>query len=718
MSNSNSNKIPPYLNHRLPINERVCDLISRMTLEEKISQLLNISLGIDRLKIPYYDWRNECNHGVAFAGKATVFPQVIGLAATWNTELIYKIATAISDEARAKHHEAIKNSFRRRYYGLTFSAPNINIFRDPRWGRGQETYGEDPYLASKMAISYINGLQGNDPNYIKVIATAKHFAVHSGPEKERHKININISKKDLYETYLPAFKASIQKAHAGAIMGAYNRLFGDACCASTFLLKEILRNKWGFKGYVISDGGAITDIYKNHKIVDNFSEAAALAINAGCDILNPLNLMTKTKVKKFQAHVLNAVKNNLLKEETIDRTLKRTLIARFKLGMFDPPELVPFTKYPLDVVNCEKHQNLALQAARESIVLLKNENHLLPLRKNYKSIAIIGPNANNLDALIGNYYGEPFNYITPLQGIKEKLLQKTKILYSLGCELDDNKKDKINEAINIAEKSEIIIMVLGLTGKIEGEEGDVVGPTRGDRVDLNLPGIQEKLLEKINKLGKKIVLLLMNGSAISINYAQREIPAIIEAWYPGEQGGRAIADVLFGDFNPSGRLPITFYNGIEQLPDFLDYSMENRTYRYLKQKPLYPFGYGLSFTSFKYSNLKIIPQKVKPKDIVTVSVEIENSGNYDGFEIIQLYLKKLSSSTTLPIRELKGFKKIYLKKNKKLTVSFKLTHKNYSIIIDDGVSTIEQGEFLVSVGGSQPDYKNDQDMLYGKFELI
>ncbi len=690
-----------------------------MSLEEKISQLMNMSASIDRLGVPKYDWRNECLQGVAFRGKSTLFPQAIAMAATWNPNLVYKVASAISDEARAKHHEFARNGERERWQGLTFSCPSINIFRDPRWGRGQETFGEDPYLTSRIGMAFVKGLQGNHPNYLKVVAEAKHFAVHSGPEKHRHEINVLASKKDLYETYLPAFKACIQEGKVEGIMSAYNRLNGEPCCASKSLVEDILRGQLGFKGYFIGDGGAVTDIFKNHKIVNSLEEAVAMAINVGCDIINPMNLTTLAKTKRYRKAIENAVNRGLTTEEIINRNLKRTLTARFKLGMFDPPEEVPYTKIPYSVVNCKKNQELSLKTARESIVLLKNENNLLPLSKDLKSIAVIGPNANNPEAFYYiHYYPGKYNVITPLERIKTKVSSKTEVHYAKGCDLTECSEFDLNQAIEIANKAEVIIMVLGITGRLEGEEGYVLGPEKGDRTDLNLPLVQEELLKKLNETGKPIVLVLTSGSALSVNYAKENIPAIIEAWYGGEKAGLALADIIFGDYNPAGRLPITFYKSLDQLPNFQDYSMENRTYRYMKKEPLFPFGHGLSYTKFKYSNLQINPEKIRQDEVINIKIDIENIGDYPGDEVVQLYSSHSNPNIRTPIQELKRFRRAHLQLNEKKKISFELKSSDYSIINEDGLEMIVPEKVSIFVGGCQPGFEDDNNGIFGSFEVI
>ncbi len=694
-----------FLDHTKSFEERVNDLVSRMTLEEKISQMINTAVAIPRLHVPKYNWWNECLHGVLSRGNSTVFPQAIGIAATWNVDLMYKMATAISDEARAIHHEAVRNEDRGLFQGLTFWSPNVNLLRDPRWGRSQETYGEDPYLSSRMGVNFVKGLQGNDPKYLKVVSTPKHYVVHSGPEGKRHKFNAKITTKNLWETYLPAFEACIREGKAFSIMCAYNRTNEDPCCSSEVLLQEILRNDWGFKGYVVSDCGAIGDIYRNHKIAKTTAEAAALAINAGCDLFCQVMYANIKHKKKFWEWMIDAVEQNILSENTIDKSVKRLFMARFKLGMFDPPELVKYQQIPFEVNNCEEHRQLALKAARETIVLLKNEDNLLPLKKDLKSIAVIGPNADDLSVLLGNYNSIPSRHTTFLEGIKQKVSSETEVLYVKGCGLIKESKEGFDEAVEAANKSELVIIVLGISPLIEGEEGFAkLSEANGDRKNIDLPGVQEDFLKLIDQTGKPIILILTSGSALSTNYAKENIPAIIQSWYPGEEGGAATADVIFGDYNPSGKLPITFYKSIEQLPPFDDYSMERRTYRYFKDEPLFPFGHGLSYTKFKYSNLNISPQKANIGNNIELSIDIENMGDSIGEEITQLYISNTSSSLNLPVRELQGFKKNELKANEKIRVTFTLTPKNLSHINNEGRRIVESDLFRISVGGCQPGF--------------
>jgi len=592
-----------YKDIALTFEDRARDLVSRMTIEEKVSQMMHSAPAIERLGVPAYNWWNECLHGVARAGVATVFPQAIGLAAMWDVDLMGEIADVISTEGRAKHHEAVRQGDYGIYRGLTFWTPNINIFRDPRWGRGHETYGEDPYLTARLGVAFVKGLQGDHPTYLKAVATPKHFAVHSGPEKDRHSFDAVVSKKDLRETYLPAFEACVKEAGAGSVMGAYNRTNGEPCCASKTLLIDILRDEWGFDGYVVSDCGAIQDIHQHHQVTTCTAESAALSVTNGCDL----------ECGCVYANLMTALEKGLISEETIDRALVRLFTARFRLGMFDPPEQVPYAQIPYEANDCEEHRQLARKAARESIVLLKNEpgsptyeggvgRGLLPLRKDLNSIAVIGPNADSLDVLLGNYFGTPSRYVTPLEGIRNAVSADTRVWYAKGCELLGNSTDGFSEAVSAAERSEVVVICPGLSPQIEGEAGDAFNSDAGgDRTHIDLTGVQQQLLERIVAVGKPVVLVLLNGSALAINWANEHVPAILEAWYPGQEGGTAIADVLFGDYNPSGRLPVTFPKSLEQLPPFEDYSMQGRTYRYMTEEPLYPFGYGLSYTRFEYS---------------------------------------------------------------------------------------------------------------------
>lgn len=843
---------------RFSIDERVNYLLSQMTLEEKISQMNYDAPAIERLGIPKYNWWNECLHGVARNGLATVFPQAIGLAAMWDKNLMYKVALAISDEARAKYHDAIKQNRRDIYQGLTFWSPNINIFRDPRWGRGMETYGEDPYLTGQMAVQFIKGLQGKDPKYLKTVATAKHFAVHSGPEPDRHSFDAQPSEYDFRETYLPAFKMSVQEGNVQSLMCAYNSIRGKACCSNDPLLNAILRDEWGFKGYVVSDCWAISDIYQFHKETPDASSASAISVKAGTDL----------ECGSSYPALLEAVQKGLIKEEELDVSLRRLFEARFKLGMFDPPEKVSYSKIPITVLDSKKNQQLALQAARKSIVLLKNQNNFLPLKKNIKTIAVIGPNANDEEVLLGNYNGTPSNPITPLQGIKNKIGKNTKILFERGCNVaenmpylevipsdflftsadikvkglkaeyfdnlewagkakeqvdkqidfkwlkkssgsvyDGNKsvrwsgyivppktgiyqiggygfngyniyledsllikfnanhhpnkvfktvkleagkpyKIKINffaktryaqmqllwsmpddnaedRAIAAAKKSDVVIMFMGLSPRLEGEEMDVPVPgfAGGDRLTLDLPPTQENLIKKISAIGKPTVLVLLNGSALSINWEDKNIPAIVESWYGGQAAGNAIADVLFGDYNPAGRLPVTFYKSVDQLPDFKDYNMRSgnyskvygnnvmtvqtkslgRTYRYFEGEVLYPFGFGLSYTTFEYKNIRLNKNRTKSDESVNLFVDVKNTGKISGEEVVQLYVRGNIFESSGAIETLKGFERISLKPNQTKTVEFNIDEKTLQEYYEGKGFVVEKGEHVLMVGSSSKD---------------
>jgi beta-glucosidase len=717
----------PFLNTDLSIEQRVNDLVSRMTLEEKISQIQSSSKAITRLGIPEYHWWNECLHGVARNGIATVFPQAIGMAATWNPELIEKEADVISTEARAKHHEAVRNNQGGIYTGLTMWSPNINIFRDPRWGRGQETYGEDPYLTSRIGIAFVRGLQGNHPKYFKVISTPKHFAVHSGPEPLRHTFNAHISDRDLYETYLPAFKACIIEGEAFSIMGAYNRFRDQACCASDLLLKDILREKWGFEGYVVSDCGAITDIYHGHKIVETAAEASAMAVKSGCDL---------TCGEEYYA-LKEAVEKNLILEEEIDITVKRLMTARFRLGMFDPQRKVPYAKIPYSANDTKKNNQLALKVAQESIVLLKNENHTLPLDKNLSTIAVFGPYADNLDILLGNYYGIPSNPVTILEGIKNKVKKNTEVLYARGIKpveqfsktekVDeknlrpaDNQPDTgftgeyfenpqlIAEAVEFTSRSDVAIIVAGISPKLEGEEMHIEmdGFLGGDRTHLKMPEPFQVLIKSLYATGKPIVLVLTGGSVLAVNWESERIPAILQTWYPGQQGGNAVANILFGDYNPGGKLPVTFYKSVEDLPPFEDYNMEGRTYRYFHGKPLYPFGHGLSYSNFNYEKVDLDIYEVSDNDTINVFVTLSNTGDYDGDEVVQIYVRNVESALKQPVKSLKGFKRVFLKKGETKTIKIPVKINDLSYYDEkQGDFILEPGVFELQIGASSSDIR-------------
>ncbi|MFZ4582107.1 MAG: glycoside hydrolase family 3 C-terminal domain-containing protein, partial [Paludibacter sp.] len=775
----------PYQQTTLSFEQRTEDLLSRLTLQEKVDLMRYDSPAVERLGIPAMNWWNECLHGVARAGIATVFPQAIGMSAMWDTNAMYNIANGISDEARAKYHEFSDRGKRGIYQGLTYWTPNINIFRDPRWGRGMETYGEDPYLTGELAVPFIKGLQGNDPNYFKLIATAKHFVVHSGPESTRHSFDVWPSQRDMAETYTPHFKKSVVDGKVYSVMCAYQRFRGLPCCGSKYL-ESLLRDKWGFKGYIVSDCWAIKDFYDKtaHHVVATKEEAAAMAVKAGTDL----------NCGSTYPALVEAVKQGLITENELNVSVRRLLLARMKLGQFDADEQVKYSKIPYSVVDSKPHQQLALEAARKSIVLLKNEKNILPLSKNLKNVAVIGPNANDLEVLLGNYNGYPSNPKTPLDGIKEKL-PYANVQFAQGCELaaklpaleiipsrflftdeslkthglqaeyfdniiikgtpkhsridanvdfvwgakapfadlkydyfsvkwsgvlvpdktgeyaiggegflgfnlylndsliakwnsehhphkeyerlhlDAGKKYKIRveyfqkntehammrllwtvpnptlkqEAIDLAKKSDVVILCMGLSPLLEGEEMKVKveGFDGGDRLDIKLPETQSELIKEIYKLGKPTVLVLLNGSAVAFNWEKKNIPAIVEAWYPGQAGGTAIADVLWGDYNPAGRLPLTFYKSIDQIPAFDNYDMAGKTYRYFKGEPLYEFGYGLSYSTFEYSKLQS-PDEINTNDSLQVSVNVTNTSLRDGEEVVQLYVSLSDSKFPVP----------------------------------------------------------------------
>ena len=701
----------PFQDTSLSFEARAADLVGRLTLDEKVAQMQDRAPAIPRLGIPAYNWWNEALHGVARSGLATVFPQAIGLAATWNDSLLFQVATVISDEARAKHQEYVRHDSRARYQGLTFWSPNINIFRDPRWGRGQETYGEDPFLAGTLAVQFIRGMQGDDSTYLKTIATVKHFAVHSGPEPDRHTFNAVVSERDLHETYLRAFAMGIQDGPAGSIMCAYNRLFGKAACGSDLLLGDVLRGRWGFKGYVVSDCGAIDDIYERHRIVPTAAQAAALGVNTGTDL----------ECGDTYASLVSAVQQGLITEARIDTAVTRLFLARMRLGMFDPPDMVRWAQIPFSVLDDSAHRALARQAARESIVLLRNKHHTLPLSKSLRTIAVIGPDADDPRMLLGNYNGEPADPITPLRGIREAL-PGVRVIYARGADLaegfsgldrapgsaraaPDSQQGSSLEAaaVQAAEEADAVVLFLGLNANLEGEEMrvDVPGFKGGDRTTIDLPAPQEALLERIVKVGKPTVLVLMSGSALAVTWAERHVNAIVEAWYPGQAAGSAIADVLFGDYNPAGRLPVTFYRSTDDLPPFDQYAMSGRTYRFFTGKPLYAFGYGLSYTKFKYSHLTTSAKSLSASDSLTVAVDVKNDGKVRGDEVVQLYVRHEGSRIPRPRLDLRGYRRITLDPGQLRRVTFTLP--GASLAWWDSTAqrwTVERDRVRLQVGGS------------------
>ena len=699
---------PDYLKPDLPLGRRVDDLVSRLTLEEKVSQMQDVAPAIERLGVPQYNWWNEALHGVARSGLATSFPQAIGLAATWDDSLMFRMASVISDEARAKHHEYVRAGSRQRYQGLTFWSPNINLFRDPRWGRGQETYGEDPFLTGRLAVQFIRGMQGDDPKYLKTVATVKHFAVHSGPEPERHTFDAVVSERDLRESYLPHFEAGIREGGAYSLMCAYNRVDGKAACGSDMLLKDILRGEWGFPGYVVSDCGAIDDIYARHRVVATAAQAAALAVKTGTDL----------ECGHVYANLVDAAKQGLITEQEIDTAVKRLFLARFKLGMFDPPDRVRWARISAGVLDQPSHRELARQLARESIVLLKNAGGVLPLRKDLGTLAVIGPNADQWRMLLGNYNGLPADPVTPLRGIREAVGKGTRVLYARGADLADGfpgtdvspaPADTLQaEAVRVAAQADAVVLCLGLTAQLEGEEMRVAieGFRGGDRTRIDLPASQERLLERIVAVGKPTVLVLLNGSALAVNWAEQHVPAIVEAWYGGQAAGSALADVLFGDYNPGGRLPVTFYKSVDDLPPFDDYHMAGRTYRFFKGTPLYPFGYGLSYTSFAYKNLRASAAALAAGDTLTVRVDVTNGGKRAGDEVVQLYVRHRGSSVARPREDLRGYKRLTLGPGETRTVAFPLAASTLAYWSPDAHRWVVENEPVeIAVGASSADIR-------------
>ena len=849
----------PYFNPDLPLEQRVGDLVSRMTLDEKVGQMLYNAPAIPRLQVPEYNWWGEALHGVARAGKATVFPQAIGLAATWDDKLMHRVASVISDEARAKHHDAVRRGRRGIYEGLTFWSPNINIFRDPRWGRGMETYGEDPYLTGRLGVAFVKGMQGDNPTYLKTVATPKHFAVHSGPEPDRHVFDALVDERDLRETYLPAFRATVVDANAQSVMCAYNRFRGQPCCGSNELLERILRKEWGFSGYVVSDCWAIMDFYTFHKVDKTAPQAAARALLAGTDVNCGVTYDS----------LAVAVRQGLVSEALVDTAVKRLFRARFKLGMFDPDARVPYAQIPISANDSRKHQRLALETAQKSIVLLKNDGDLLPLKNALRTIAVIGPNANDADLLLGNYNGLPSNPVTPLEGLRQRAPKGTSIIYARGCDLArnmpsfevvpgsvlasrqagvmkpglmaelfnnndlsgspsvrridrqidfswwedapargvrpdsfsvrwsgiiippvtgryglgarafggarlwigdsllfdasdrhsvmtqskdvelvagkeytlkleywDRRADAIAQliwskptadlkeaALAAAAKADVVVLLMGLSPRLEGEEMtvEVPGFKGGDRVDLGLPREQEELLRAVVATKKPVVLVLLNGSAVAVNWAAENVPAIVEAWYPGQAAGLALADVLFGNVSPAGRLPVTFYKSADQLPPFSNYNMEGKTYRYFRGEPLFPFGHGLSYTRFEYGNLRM-PVSVRAGEPINIAVDVKNAGARQGEEVVQLYVTEVGASVPVPVRALQGFRRISLKPGEKQTVSFALEPRQISVINARAKRVVEPGTIEISVGGKQPGFKGVADthtsgVVSGKFTV-
>lgn len=709
-------KMNPLFNMDLPVEERAAETIKQMTLEEKVSQLVYKSAAIERLGIPAYHWWNECLHGVARCGTATVFPQAIGLAAMFDAEFLKRVAEAISDEIRGKYNAYQSIGDNSIYKGITEYAPNINIFRDPRWGRGQETYGEDPFLTAELGIAFIRGIQGEDEKYRKADANVKHYVVHSGPDELRHEIDVKIDEKQFRETYLYAFARCIREADVACVMGAYNRVNGAPCSGSTYLLKDILRDELGFKGYVVSDSFAIDDFHLHHKITATPVESAAMAFNHGCDQNGGTTFLFLTE----------AVEQGLVKEEDIDISVQRLLEERIRLGMFDSAEAVPFNKISDDVVDCAEFRRLAKEAAEKSAVLLKNKEKILPLENKYKTIAVIGPNADSRDVLLGNYSGTPSKYTTLLRGMQEEAEKRgVDIIYAEGCDLYKKEyrtlceTDLIPEAVLAARRSDISVLCLGLSPVLEGEEGEE-GAVQCDREHLGLPGRQDELVRAVAGEGKPVILVLCNGSPLSIPKEEALADAVLEVWYPGEEGGSAVADILFGNYNPSGRLPVTVVKSAEDLPPFESYDMKGRTYRFSEKEPMYPFGYGLSYTEFSYRPVGI-PQKISVGQDIYFETVVKNTGMRSGETVVQVYIHDEEASVEVPKRQLVFFKRVMLESGEEKSVPICIRARDLAVIRKNGTCVLEPGVFDVYIGGSQPDEVSrrltDDNIWEGKVEM-
>ena len=692
-----------------PVDQRVQDLIRRLSLAEKVQQIRNDTPGIPRLGIPAYDFWSEALHGVARNGFATVFPQAIGMAATWDPTLIHQEGEVIATEGRAKFNEFTRthNGDSRNCTGLTFWSPNINIFRDPRWGRGQETYGEDTFLTGTIGVQFIRGLQGDDPHYFKAVACAKHYAVHSGPESKRHTFDAEPSERDFYEIYLPHFEMAVREGHVGGFMGAYNSIFGKPACASPLLLTDILRRQWGFNGYIVSDCGAIEDIAAHHHFAKTPEEGAADAVKAGCNICCGSDYNSLVK----------ALQKGLITEPEIDGALAYALKTRFQLGLFDPTDRVPFSQIPISANDTPEHQALALQAARESVVLLKNDGALPLDRKKIKRVAVIGANADTVPMLLGNYNGEPSHPVTILSGIRQVAGSNIEVTYTPGCPLAVRKDGSnrpsdqmLAEALDAAKAADVVIYVGGISPDFEGEEFGGESPydgfAGGDRIRIELPLVQEDLLKNLQATGKPVIFVNCSGSAIAMPWEAEHLPAILQAWYPGEQGGRAVADILFGDANPSGRLPVTFYRATTDLPDFEDYSMSNRTYRYFNGKALFAFGHGLSFTRFAYQNPELAKSSLGTNETVRLSFTIKNTGQREGDEVAQVYFRHVHSAVPQPRLALCGFARVHLQPNESTQVNVEIpverlrywdtSRKQY---------VVEPGKYELLIGAASDDIR-------------
>lgn len=686
---------------RAQARERAKELVGKMTVEERASQLRYDAPAIERLGIPAYNWWGEALHGVARAGVATSFPQAVGMAATFDAELIHKAGDVAATEGRAKYNAFSEENDRDIYKGLTFWSPNVNIFRDPRWGRGQETYGEDPYLTSRLGVAYVEGLQGEDENVMKSAACAKHFAVHSGPEAVRHEFNAVATKKDMAETYLPAFKACVQEAGVEAVMGAYNRTNGEPCCGSHTLIQEILRDQWGFQGHFVSDCWAIRDFHENHMVTHTMEESAALALKNGCDINCGVTYL----------HLLQALKDGLVTEEEITEAAVRAFTARYLLGLFDGSD---YDGIPYEKVECEEHLEVAQQLARESVVLLKNDG-LLPLKAAKKqTIGVIGPNANSREALVGNYHGTSSRYITVLEGIQDKVGSEARVLYSEGSHLFKDRvenlaweNDRIAEAVTVAKHSDVVVLCVGLNETLEGEEGDTGNSyASGDKADLLLPEPQRKLMEAVLAVGKPVVVCLMAGSAIDLSLAQEKAAAVLQLWYPGARGGKAVADILFGDCSPSGKLPVTFYRSLDGMPEFEDYSMKGRTYRYMEEEALYPFGYGLTYGDVKVERA-VLSSRDKNTGETRVQVTLKNGGAVSTGDVVQIYVKDTESSFAVPNHSLCAFARVFLEAGEEKELEITVSGEAFLVVNEEGEQVKGSGKYCLYVGTGQPDGRTE-----------
>lgn len=676
--------------------EKAAELVAQMTLEEKVSQTVFEAPAVERLGIPSYNWWNEALHGVARAGIATVFPQTIGLAATFDEELVGKIAETVAVEGRAKYNAFQKAGDHGINKGLTFWAPNVNIFRDPRWGRGQETYGEDPWLTSRMGVRYIKGLQGEDPDHLKAAACAKHFAVHSGPEKQRHEFNAEATKQDMYETYLPAFKACVQEGKVEAVMGAYNRTNGVPCCGSKTLLQDILRKEWGFEGHVVSDCWALVDFHEHHKVTKSPLESAAMAMNNGCDLNCGCTF----------PYLRDAVRGGYVDEERLDEAVTNLMECRMKLGILGDERQEKQDAIGYEQLDTKEHRALNLEAARKSLVLLKNENNFLPLDKNkIRSVGVIGPNADSRKVLSGNYEGTASRYVTVLEGIEDYVGDDVRVYYAKGCDLIRDSRDGLSEAEAVCSAADVIVAVMGLDAGIEGEEDMGGDAAVGDKPDLYFPGLQPELLRIAYESGKPVILVSMTGSAMALTWEDEHFPAVIEAWYPGAQGGRAVAEMIFGAYSPEGKLPVTFYRTAEELPEFTDYSMKGRTYRYMEKEALYPFGYGLSYTSFALTNVSLDSDTIAAGEKIILTADLKNTGEMAGGETVQVYVKALRPGT--PNAQLKGLKKVFLQPGEEARVEIVLDDHAFALCDEEGRSMLEAGEYAVFAGTQQPDARSE-----------